>query len=64
MVIDTFKHRGYTGTCEWSETDGCYFGTLKDIQDLILYEADDIIGLKTMFVEAVDEYIEDLKEIE
>lgn len=58
MSEDILKHKGYFGTSEISSEDGCYFGKILSIKDLVTYEADSADALNTAFVQAVDYYLE------
>lgn len=52
------KHKGYTGTSEYSVEDGCYHGQIAYISDLITYEGESLEELELAFREAVDGYLE------
>jgi len=52
-------YRGFTGTVEWSEDDRCFHGKLIGVPDLVLYSGDSEAELRSCFVTAVKEYIED-----
>lgn len=47
--------KGQFGSREYSEADKVYFGKLKYIRDLVLYESDEAGGLKAVFEEAEDD---------
>ena len=51
------EYKGQFGSCEYSEADRVYYGKLKYIRDLVLYESDEADGLKAAFEEAVDDYL-------
>ena len=53
-----FEYRGYKGQINFSKEDGCFFGQISDIPDLILYEGDSLEQLEESFQEAVDDYID------
>ena len=53
-----FEYRGYKGQINFSKDDGCFFGQISDIPDLILYEGDSLEQLEESFQEAVDDYID------
>ena len=40
------EYKGYTGTVEFSAEDNCLFGKIIGINDLINYEAQDVLELK------------------
>lgn len=55
--VPTFESKGYTGTCEISLEDGCLFGRVLHIADLITYEGENVAELKMEFEKAVAEYL-------
>ena len=55
------QYKGYKGSINKSE--GLYYGKLKEIKDLVTYEAENRNGLKKAFEEAVDDYIETLTKL-
>lgn len=58
MKIGIFnEYRGFRGTIEYSFEDGVHFGIIRDIDDLVTYEADTIVNLEKEFHEAVDDYL-------
>lgn len=52
-------YKNYTGSVEYSEEDGVFFGKILYIPDLVLYECDSEEGLQQSFENAVDEYFSD-----
>ena len=57
------EYKGYQGTVEFSAEDNCLFGKIIGINDLINYEAQEVLELKTAFEEAVTDYLETCKEL-
>lgn len=57
------EYKGYTGTVEFSAEDNCLFGKIIGINDLINYEAQDVLELKASFEESVDDYLDSCKEL-
>ena len=55
------ESRGYKGTLSYSVKDGCYYGKIAGISDLVTYEADSYVELVEEFKDAVLEYIDDLQ---
>ena len=53
-----FEYRGYKGRISFSPEDGCFFGEILDIPDLILFDAEKFEQLEENFHEAVDDYID------
>lgn len=58
MKSDLLHHRGYYGSVNFSADDNCLVGKVEFIEDLILYEASDIDGLRAEFEQAIDDYLE------
>lgn len=56
-------YKNYTGSVEYSEEDGVFFGKILYIADLILYDSDSEEGLQQSFEKAVEEYISDCKHL-
>ena len=52
------EHRGYTGTVEYDEVEGFFYGRVLDIEDSIIYEADCEERLESAFRDSVDEYLD------
>lgn len=57
------KYKGYTGSIEYSSHDGCFYGKIENIEDLVNYEGQTLEELKNSFHEAVDDYIEFCKKV-
>lgn len=53
------RYKGYTGTVEYSEEDGCLFGRLAGIDDIISYEGESVSEMRRAFQNAVDDYLSD-----
>ena len=51
-------YKGYIGTVEYSEEDGCLFGRIAGIRDIISYEGESVAEIRQSFEEAVDDYLE------
>jgi len=62
-MMNTLEHNGYQGSWEIDFENGILSGKIKDITDLVTYEADTPHGLKKAFEEAVDDYIKVRAEI-
>lgn len=62
--IGQFKeYKGYVGSIEYDEEDELYYGKLLFIEDLINYHASNAMELYQHYKDAVDDYLEFLKEI-
>jgi predicted HicB family RNase H-like nuclease len=51
------RHRGYSGSVEYSAPDAVFHGSLNGIRDVITYEGNTKQELETRFREAVDDYL-------
>lgn len=59
---NTIKYKDYIGSVEFSEEDGCFFGSVQGIRSLISYEGSDARSLVEDFHDAVDSYLEMCRE--
>lgn len=55
------ESRGYKGTVNYSVNNGCWYGKIVGVDDLITYEADSYAELVEEFKDAVLEYMDDLQ---
>ena len=62
MKRNQMQYKGYTGSIEWSEPDGVFYGNVLGIKDLLLYEGNTIEELRKDFHGFVDEYLQDCKD--
>lgn len=57
------KHKGYTGSVEFSPEDNCFFGKVQGLKGtLISYEGTSVDEIRQDFEESVDYYIDSCKE--
>ncbi len=56
-MSDVMNYKGYTGSVEYSEQDGCLYGKVLGIRALISYEGESVAKLKEDFHSAVDDYL-------
>ena len=57
------KYKGYTGSVEYSQEDGCLFGKVQGLYGtLISYEGNSVEEIKKDFEGAIDDYLESCKE--
>ncbi len=59
----TLQYKGYTGSVEVSIEDGCLFGKIQFINDLVSYEGQTVDELRESFRNAVDGYLDMCKEL-
>jgi predicted HicB family RNase H-like nuclease len=55
---NAMAYKGYVGTVEYSGDDGCLFGRIAGIKDIISYEGESVTKIRGAFEEAVDDYLE------
>jgi predicted HicB family RNase H-like nuclease len=55
---DVLVFKDYTGSVRFNADDEVFFGKIEGIEDLMSFEGDSIIELKTGFEEAVNDYLE------
>ena len=56
------KYKGYTGSVEYSQEDGCLFGKVQGLHGtLISYEGDSVDEIRKDFEGAIDDYLESCK---
>ncbi len=56
-MSNTMEYKGYLGSVEFSESDGCFFGKVMGIRALISYEGTSAKELVADFHAAVDDYL-------
>lgn len=56
-------YRNYHGSVEVDTEDNILHGSIQFINDLVTYEASDVVGLKLAFQEAVDDYLATCAEV-
>ena len=54
---NTMEHKGYTGSVEYSDVDGIFFGKVQFIRTLISYEGSNAEELRKDFHDGVDDYL-------
>ena len=57
-MSSTVRYKGYTGSVEFSEADGVFYGKVLGIHSLISYEGANASELVSDFHGAVDDYLE------
>lgn len=53
--MKTLKYKDFTGSVEYSETDGVFFGKIEGIDALVNFEADSADEVTEVFHEAVED---------
>ena len=54
---NTMEYKGYTGSVEYSDEDGLFFGKVQFIRALISYEGSNAEELRKDFHDGVDDYL-------
>lgn len=56
-------HKGYSASVTFEADSDVFVGRLAGISDIITFEADNVEGLKSAFIEAVDDYLDHCEKI-
>ncbi len=56
-INDILQYKDFIGSVHFSAEDGCFFGKLEGVDDLVTFEGHDVEGLERSFRKAVDDYI-------
>lgn len=59
---NTMEYKGYTGSVEYSDEDGIFFGRVQFIRTSISYEGSNAEELRKDFHDGVDDYLATCKE--
>jgi predicted HicB family RNase H-like nuclease len=51
------EYKGYYARIEYSDEDSCFFGSIAGIPDVISFEGNSTVELKSAFSEAVEDYL-------
>lgn len=62
-MSNVLNYKGYISKPEMSLEDGILYGKIEGINDLVTFEGETIIELKSAFEQAVDDYLEYCEEI-
>ncbi|OGR00348.1 MAG: hypothetical protein A2505_08445 [Deltaproteobacteria bacterium RIFOXYD12_FULL_55_16] len=57
-MSNTLSHKGYTGSIDISVADGCLYGRILFIDDMITYEGETVAEVKSSFISAVERYLD------
>jgi len=63
MKNNLLQYKGYYGTTEVDQEDGCLMGKILHINDLVTYEAETVPELINEFEKSVDDYLALCKEL-
>ena len=59
--MNTMSHKGYTARVEYDERNNILVGRILGIRSIISFHAETVAELRTMFEQAVEEYLADCK---
>jgi len=59
---NVFEYKGYLGSAEVSFEDGCLYGVVLSVNDVIAYSGDTVAELEQNFRDAVDGYLDVCRE--
>ena len=51
-------YKGFASTPKYSAEDDMFYGTVDDVDAVVMYDSETAAGLKTAFMEAVDDYLD------
>ncbi len=58
------EYKDFTGSVRYSAVDDVFYGKLEGIDDMIVYQGDNVKELNSSFKRAVEEYQERLKTLD
>jgi len=61
--MNNLTYKGYYANIQFEADSDVFVGRLAGITDIVVFESDTVEGLKTAFVEAVDDYLVHCKRI-
>lgn len=56
--MNTMTFKGYTARVEFDDRDNILVGHILGMTDVVSFHADDVLGLRAAFEEAVEDYLE------
>ena len=56
--MERMTYKGFTSTPKYSAEDDMFYGTVDDVDAVVMYDSETAAGLKTAFMEAVDDYLD------
>jgi predicted HicB family RNase H-like nuclease len=61
--MKTMMHKGYAAKIEYDDADGCFVGHIAGIRDIVGFHGESVTELKTVFEEAVNDYLDTCQKI-
>lgn len=62
MSQGTMRYKGYVGSVQYSDEDGCFIGDVLGVQAMISFEGESVAELRTDFENAIEAYLKSCKE--
>ena len=59
--MSKMTYKGYTARVQYDDRDSIFVGRILGITDIIGFHAETVAGLRTAFLEAVDDYLDTCK---
>lgn len=56
--MERMTYKGFTSTPKYSAEDDMFYGTVDDVDAVVMYDSETAAGLETAFMEAVDDYLD------
>lgn len=56
--MDRMAYKGFESTPKHSAEDGMFYGTVDDVDAVVMYDSETEAGLEAAFMEAVDDYLD------
>ncbi len=63
MMNDILEYKGYFANVHFSAEDEIFYGKIIGINDLVSFEGNSVLELKSAFQEAVEDYLDTCKEL-
>lgn len=63
MKENVLEHKGYVASISYSAEDEVFYGKVFGINDLVSFEAESAKELKSVFIEAVEDYLKTCAEV-
>ena len=56
--MERMAYKGFESTPKHSAEDGMFYGTVDDVDAVVMYDSETAAGLEAAFMEAVDDYLD------
>lgn len=61
-MSNIMKYKEYYASINYEDETGTFYGKIEDIGDLVSFESDTVKGLKSEFINAVEDYLKTCKD--